>query len=417
MSLPNITANNLISKDKEKSQKAAFEILNKPDIEAWKCLIENSDYLFSFILQKAGEKIARQINNENLEKVFKLFKYYAPVFDDYIVEALLKFRDESLDDEILYLLKEGTPEEKTYAAKYAGKAYLDVASDLLFLNSKEEYSPLKITSAEALGKIKDQNSYEYYLSNLNLEDDWEKLEAAQFLALYGDKNAVISILKSMTNSAMAEHMAGEAANLAKLHEYFYVEDQEIKELALEAYDNILNGISEIWSLGALFDFKIYECVEALINLAKNDTESDFFSKYAQLLLKTKQKISMFVENSQYTFDEEKDVINELSEINGLLAHLPEDFWQLQSDSVVYELKSLNDKRKLAAISIIEDIKIQEAMSYLLDLIYNSNENDIVRVEAILTLIKLGYKEKIENIEDVVSSISSDNMQAIVKMHI
>ncbi|MEI7473811.1 MAG: hypothetical protein WCK67_03450 [bacterium] len=413
MGLSNLIANNLISKDKNKSQQAAFQIINQPDIEAWKCLTENSDYLFSFVLQKTGEKIASQIKKENIGKVFELLKYHADVLDDYIADGLAKYADDELNDEMLYLLQEGSFEEKTYAAKYIGKIRLNVAAEDLFLCVKSEFAPLKTAAAQALGLLEDKKSYEFYLNLLNSKDDWDKLEAAQFLSQYGNKDASVSILKAMSKSGMAEHLAGEAANLISINELFYAEEYEVKNLALEAFDNILSGISEVWSLAALFDFKIYDCLCSLIQLAKEDTESDFFGKYAQLLLKAKQKFSMFAENSQYTFDEEKDVINELNEINSLILSENDDFWQIQAENVVNELYMTNAKRVLSAITIISDLKIKKAKEGLTNIICNLKENELITVEAVLCLVKLGFTDEIENVECIKASIKDVNIKAIL----
>lgn len=414
MGLSNSMANNLISKDKEKSKNAAYHIINDPDLEAWKCLTENADYLFSFIVQKAGEKLASQINKENLGKVFQLLKYHAPVFDDYIAEGLTRFADEELNSEMVYLLQEGTFQEKAYAAKYIGKIQLEMASDLLFEASKQKDPYLKTVSAEALGLLNDKKSYDFYLNLLTSLDDWERLEASQFLNSYGNKEASVAVLKAMSTSGMAEHIAGEVANLISINELFYSTNNEEKSLALDAFDNILSGISEVWSLAALFDFKIYDCLAALIQLSEAETQDPFCGKYAQLLLKAKLKIAMFVENSQYTFDEEKDVIKELQEINSFLNSQNDDFWQNQAENVIKELYEADAKRLLSAISIVSDFKICEALPSLINLINNYNNNELVRCEAVLSVVKLGLIDKITDINGVISSIKDVNISAILE---
>jgi HEAT repeat protein len=413
MGLSNPRANNLISKDKEKSQKAAYHIINDPDIEAWKCLTENADYLFSFVLQKAAQKLSSEINKENVGKVFELLKYHAPVFDDYIAEGLVRVADEELNNEMIYLLQEGSLLEKAYAAKYVGKLRLEMASDLLFEASKQKDSYLKTVTAEALGELKDKKSYDFYLNLLNSSDDWERLESSQFLSLYGNKEASLSILKAMSSSGMAEHIAGEVANLIAVNELFYSAEEQEKALALEAFDNILSGITEVWSLAALFDFKVYECLESLVQLAYEDQKSSFCGKYAQLLLKARQKMSMFVENSQYTFDEEKDVKNELNEINSFLSSQNDDFWKNQAESVINELQSDDSKRLLAAIAVIAELNIGEALQPLIKIIYDFNNQDLIRCEAVLAVVKLGFIDKITEVKDVILSLEDVNIRAIV----
>ena len=97
----------------------------------------------------------------------------------------------------------------------------------------QHYQPLKNNAAEALGKLNDENSYNIFIEKLKSEDDWDRIDAADFLASYGKHDAVYPMLKAMASSKMAEHIAGYVASLSNLSDIFEKEG-EYQELALEA---------------------------------------------------------------------------------------------------------------------------------------------------------------------------------------
>lgn len=414
MNLPNNWTSELLGKDKNKAEKAAQHIINTSDIDAWRCLVDNSDYLFSYIKDKAGKFLVNAIVKDNLEKVFPLLNYHSPDWDGCIAQALSKFSDENLNIKVLNLLKAGTEQEKAYAAKYFCFIKYEDAAVTLFEAAKSDYQPLKVNAAQALGELKDQFSYMYFIDNLASMDDWEKIESAQFLANYGNKDALVPMLKSMSESNMAEHIAGEIAGFVNIFEYFENVDYEIQLLALEAFDNILAGIAEIWTLSVLLDFKIYECVEKLIELANKNQDGSLSGKYAQLLLKAKSKMILFMENSQYTFDEEKSVLSELEEIFNLLLSEGNEFWDLQVKNVNKELIVTDSKRKIAAISVISEIELSSSIPYLVEILSNNHESEVVICEAVMALSKMRHLENIDDINELISRFKDPNIVAIIQ---
>jgi len=419
MNLPNSTTSELLGKNNEKARKAAQNIINNADIEAWQCLMENTDVLFSYVKEKAGQMLIQAINKDNLENVFKLFKKHEGDWDDYIAEALSKYSSPELNSKIIEILKNGTVEEQTYAARYFCHTNEPEATEALFEASKKYYLPLRNNAAEALGKLEHKESYEFYLNVLKSDDEWEKIEAAQFLANYGNKEATIAILEAMSNSGMAELIAGEIAMLTDIHTLFKEKDETTRLLALEALDNIISGVPEIWPMGVVLDFKIFECVESLISLAKKgledseESENSLAGKYAQILIKTRQKISMFMENSQYTYDEEKDILAEIDEIYHLLIYEEEDFWDQQINNLYKELDTDDTKRKLAALAVINELGLEESAPYLIRIVLKHDENEAVVCEAISALAKIGKTEQIDK-NILLERIKDPNLQAFVQ---
>ncbi|OGI00055.1 MAG: hypothetical protein A2Y25_09105 [Candidatus Melainabacteria bacterium GWF2_37_15] len=413
MKLENQTASDLLGKNKEKSQAAAKYIINTPDIKAWQCLLENSDYVFSFIKEKAGRAIANEINKENADKVFELLKFHAPDWDDYIAEGLSRLNDEDISHRMMELLNTGSLDEKTYAARYFCFLQYPSAAESLFEASKSYCQQLKSNASEALGSLKHEESYKYYLEQLKSSDEWDKIEAAQFLASYGNKDATIPILVAMEHSGMAELIAGEIATLVDIHELFEENDEKTRILALEALDNIISGIPEVWSLRSVLDFKIYECMDKLVNLSKNDNNADLAGRYAQILLKAKQKFNMFINNSQYTYDEENDIMAELDEIYHLLMYENEKFWDMQLQRLLKELEVNDAKRKLAAIAVFKETEARECIPCLIKLTLEQNEDEAVISEAIITLAKMGHTSEIDK-DLLLSRIKDPNLFAVVE---
>jgi len=413
MNLPNPIVSDLVGKNNDKASKAAQIIINNADIEAWQCLLENSDFLFSFIKEKAGMRIIQAINKDSLENVFKLFKKHEGDWDDYIAQALCQFSGPELNYKMLEILKEGSIEEQTYAARYFCYVKEPEAIDALFEASKKYYLPLRNNAAEALGKLEDKNSYDFYFNILKSDDEWEKIEAVQFLANYGNKDAIVPILEAMSNSGMAELIAGEIAMLTDIHTLFDERDEKTRLLALEALDNILSGIPEVWPMSVILDFKLFDCMESLINLAKRDPESSLCGKYSQILIKTRQKVTLFIENSQYTYDEEKDILAELDEIYHLLIYENDGFWDNQVQNLYKELNTNDVKRKLSALAVISELALEESAPSLIRVALRPDENETVVSEAVSALAKIG---KIEDIDKdlLLGRIKDPNLLAYVQ---
>lgn len=413
MKLENAITSDLLGKNLQKAKEAAKLIINTPDLEAWKCLLENSEFIFSYIKDKAGKLLSEEITSDNVEKVMQLFEMHEGEWDEYLATGLARVANDSLNEKMLDLLQNGTLEEKTYASAYFCLVQYNDAAQPLFDCSSSYCQKLKTNAAEALGKLNHEESYNHYIERLKSEDEWDRIEAAQFLAKFGRKDAVLPILQSMESSAMAELIAGEIATLINIYDLFEDKDEKTKSLALEALDNIIQGIPEIWCLGVVLDFKIFECLQKLIQMAKTPDNSGFAGRYAQILYRAKLKFTMFVNNSQYTYDEEKDILAELDEIYHLLAFEDESFWKAQLDVLIKELELEDKKRKLAAISIINELASEQSVPALVKIASDENEDEVVICEAVAALAKMGKASGL-NKEELFGRIKDPNLLAMVK---
>lgn len=409
MNLSNKTVSDLIGKDKIKAQKAAEQIVNGADKDAWVCLVENADFLFDYIKVRAVQNLLNAVNSNNYRNLLSFMDVHSQDFDRLVAEGLARFPSEALNQEILAVLKEGSESQKAYAAKYFAVSIYPPAEDALFNVSKDESLSVKSNSAEALGKMASQKAYDYYIDLLRSEDDWDKLDAARFLSSYGKKEAAVPILYAMKDSAMAEHLAGEAAALLNLVDVFQAGSDEIKILVLEALDNIFSGMPEVWPISSIMSFRIYESLVKLIDFSMEEPDSAVSAKIAQVLLRARQKVSTFFGTDEYTYDQEKLVLGELEEIYHLLQSQGSDYWNSQASILVEELYEDDDNRVLAALSVIEENKMQEALDDMLKRLTEYDNNDIVMYQTILTLVELNAIDKTDNINQYIDGIQDVNM--------
>ncbi len=297
----------LTGKNKNDYEAIAKDLVNKPDIELFKELVDNDEFLFDFVKNNVADRIAGQINETNYLNLIQFLKYYSPSYEDIIVSAFIKYADEDLTDILLDKFENGTTEEKIYAAKYFAKIQDPLAHEFLKMNAYSENEYLAQNCASALAQWNDREVYNIAVTKLHSGDDFESLAAVKFLAAYGDKSAVPAIIDTMKHSAMPENIAGEIPYLQNL---FDLIDKSYED-ALLVLNNIINGLGEILPLSIVFDFELFEVFEKLINNYDD-------SKCAVTVLNAKEKFDTLTENEEYLYDEDKDTKNEVSDIKKLL---------------------------------------------------------------------------------------------------
>ena len=244
-------------------------------------------------------------------------KYYSPSYEDFIISALVKYADENLTDILLEKFENGTTDEKTYCAKYF--SYIQDPLSLEFLNKYAfcDDSALSSNCAQTLASMKETETYSKALEMLNSEDDFTKIDGVKFLISYGDKKALPNIIAAMKSSSMGENIASEIPYLCDLFELYEKNPTD----ALLCANLITNSLGEITPLSSVFDYRLYEFFEMLINFGYN-------SKIAAILLNANDKFNTLTENNAYLFDETKDTKNEINDIKSLLQNI--NFGELYS---------------------------------------------------------------------------------------
>ena len=297
----------LTVKNKNDYEAVAKHLVDDCDVELFKELVDNDDFLFDFVKNNVAQRIENVVNQNNYQNLIEFLKYYSQSYEDAIVGSLVKYADEDLTDLMLDKFENGCDNEKIYAAKYFAKIQDPLAYEFLRLNSYSDNEFLAQNCAMTLGAWHDEKSFDEAIEKLQNSDDFEKLSAVKFLTAYGDKKAVPMLFQAMRTSTMAENIAGEIPYLVPLYELI----KSDYENTLLAIIYITNALGEILPLSVVFDFELFEVFEELIN---NHDDS----KVAIALLNAHDKFDTLTENDEYLYDEDKNTKNEIFDIKKLL---------------------------------------------------------------------------------------------------
>ena len=312
----------LTGKNPRDFEPVAFDVINKPDVELFKELVDSDDFLFDFVKQNVTKRLSKNCNEKNYENLISFLKFYSPSYEEFIISTLANFADEDLTDKMLDLFEKGTDEEKTYCAKFFAFIQDPLALDYLRENAFSENTYLSSNCASTLALLKDEEIFNTALEKLNSDDDFEKLDGVKFLVSYGNKTAIDKILQTMKTSAMPENIAGEIPYLVDLFELLKTNRTD----GLVVLNQIINGLGEILGLGQVFDFQLYEIFEML--LSENPTPES-----AVVLLNAKEKFETLTENDEYLFDETKDVKQEIFDIKKLLNNVDNRYKNLIDEEI------------------------------------------------------------------------------------
>ena len=297
----------LTGKNKNDYETAAKNLVDLPDVELFKELVENDGFLFDFVKQNTAQRIENAVNETNYKNLLKFLKYYSPSYEDAIINSLVRYSDEDVTDTMLEKLENGTDEEKIYASKYFSYVHDPLSFEYLKKYAYSDNEFLSHNCASALAACNDREAYFEAIEKLKSNDDFEKLAAVKFLTAYGEKDAVNEILCAMKNSAMSENIAGEIPYLVSIFELL---DKNYTD-GLIVLNNIINGLGEIFPLSTVFDYELFDVFERLIHNF-NDSQG------AVVILNAKEKFEILTENDEYLFDEDKETKNEVQDIKRLL---------------------------------------------------------------------------------------------------
>ena len=398
--------NELIGKDEAKAKVIAEKLVNTADIELFKGLVYKTDFLFDFVKNNVAKRIENAVTKSNFKNIIKMFEVYSPDYDDLFAGILAKHASQDLTDEIFEMLQKGSNEQKAYCAKYFTYIPDTISIEDLQKYAFSDFEPLAFNSAQALGLMRDDISYDIALSNLTSEDDFEKLQAVKFFVAYEKNPPLNDIFEAMKKSNMPENIAGEIPYISNLVSLF--SQDEYRKNVLITFDNILYGLGEILPLSQIFQFELFEVTEKLIDV--NKSENKYRSKIAQILLKEKAKIKMFCENEEYIFDEDKNTKQELCAVQKLLQAQSKEFWEKQEKEVLKELDHCKH-RISAAIEVILEYKLTEAGEKLKELL--NHENEIVVCKSVEALSEFNMLSGI-NKQEVLDRIKNENIKAIIE---
>lgn len=377
----------LTGKNPKDFEPVAFDVINIPDVELFKELIDNEDFLFDFIKQNVANRLAKVCNSSNYLNLLQFLKYYSPSYEDVIISNLVKFSDEDLTDKMLAIFEDGTDDEKTYCAKYFSIVQDSLALDFLKENAYSENSSLSANCAIALALFGDTESKNKALLKLKSDDEFEKLDGVRFLVSYGDKSVIPAIVDVMKTSSFAENIAGDLLYLTDLFSLYKTNKTD----ALFVFNSVINGLGEILGLAQIFDFRLYEFIEMLL---KEQTDSEI----AVVLANAKDKFNTLTENDEYLFDETKDVKQEVMDIKQLLSS-----FKVNQSLINAELKS-------ESLFVFTALEFANNESAIRGLLISANQTVVLKALEMLKQMNSLTKED-KNL--ALSSVTSEDIKSVI----
>ena len=383
----------LTGKNPAEYENAAKILVNEPDVDLFKKLVNQDDFLFDFVKNNVSKRIQNACNKNNYLNLMKFLDFYSPSYDTMIAEVLHQYGEL----EILPVMKEifltDKDEKKAYAAKYFSFVPNENLEELLpqiRQASKSDFEPLSINAIEVLAKIKDDVSKSEALDKLKSDDDFEQYEAVKFLVTYGAKDALNEIIDVMKQSSFAENIASEIPYLFSLEELLK-NNFEDGTLVL---CNIINAIPEIIPPSAALDYNLFEIFENLCG-------SNLTPSSALLLRMAKDKFHSLTENEEYLFDCDKNTKEEVYAIDKLLSGINSS----KLDSMLYEELYEESPFVFFALDYADSI---EELETLLDC---SNQTLVLKV---LTILKEKQALNDEHKQTALNVVTNSEIKKIIE---
>lgn len=384
----------ITGKNPAEFEHAAQVLVNTPDIELFKKLVKQDDFLFDFIKNNVAKRIQNACNKDNYLNLMEFFDYYSPSYDTMIAEVLHQYGGL----EILPVMKEifltGSNEKKAYAVKFftfAPNEFLNEILPEIRITAKSDFDALAANSIEVLAKFGDKISRDEAFNNLQSKDEFEQYEAVKFLVTYGAKDTVFDIINVMKNSSLAENIACEIPYLTPIEDLLS-EDFDSGILVL---CNIINAIPEIVPPSAAIDYNLLEVFENLYY-------ESLTSSSALLLRLAKDKFRELTENEEYLFDCDKNTKDEVNNLNNFLSKINTN----KLNSLLYD--ELYDESDFVFFAV-DYAQGTEELETLLD---SQNQTLILKV---LTLLKekQGLTDSLKEI--ALKNITNQDIKQVIEV--
>lgn len=379
----------LTGKNPKDFEPLAYALINTPDVELFAELVGSDDFLFDFVKQNVANRLSKVCNGSNYMNLLALLKYYSPFYEDFIVSNLVKFANEDLTDKLLEIFENGTDEEKTYCAKFFAFVQDPLALEFLQKNAYSENSALSSNCASTLALLGDKTSYNQALEKLNSDDEFTILDGVKFLVSYGDKAVVPEVISAMKKSSMAENIAGELLYLTNLFELY----KQNQEDGLFVLNSIINGLGEILGLAQIFDFRLYEFLEMLINGHKD-------SKVAVVLINAVDKFDTLTENDEYLFDETKDTKQEVNDIKKLLSTM--------NIGALYAL--VDEELEDGSLFVFSALEFTEDENKVRSLLSSANPTVVLKALEVLKILGVLTND---DKHKALASVTDENLRSVI----
>ena len=339
----------LTGKDLALSERVAKILVDTPDVELFKRLIKQDDFLFDFVKNNVAKRIQKVCTKDNYRNLLRFFEYYSPSYDTVIGEVLFQYGGVDIVPEIKNIFLTSSNNSKAYAAKFftfVPKEEFNEIIDEIRKDAFSDFEPLSANAIEVLSKIDDTVSKNEAIAKLHSNDEFEQYDGVKFLVNYGAKDTLPQIIEIMKKSSLSENIAAEIPYL------FSIEDilEDNFDDGILVLCNIVNAIPEIISPSVVIDYNLFSVFE---NLYCNNLTSTS----ALLLRMAKDKFQSLTENDEYLYDCDKNTKDEVNavakllsgvNINKLNSLLYEELFE-ESDFVFYALDYVDNIEELEAL--------------------------------------------------------------------
>ena len=384
----------LTGKNPAEFEQAAKILVDTPDIELFKKLVKQDDFLFDFIKSNVAKRIANACNKQNYINLLSFFDYHSQSYDSLVANILYEYGGEDLLPEIKKFFLSGNNSNKAYALKFLSLLSKEKLDDILPAVREAAMSDdgaVSNNAIEVLSAVNDSISKENAIKRLKSKDEFEQYNAVKFLVTYGAKDTLPSIIDVMKKSSLSENIAAEIPFLVEL-ETMFAQDFDLAVLIL---CNIVNAIPEILQPSAVIDYNLLEIFENLYY--ENLTSSS-----ALLLRMAKEKFESLEENEEYLFDCDKNTKDEISNINKFFRGVNVN----KLNSLLYDELYEESDFVFFAVDYINDI---EELETLLD---SSNQTLLLKV---LSVLKEKNALNDEHKKQALSHITSEDIKRIVEV--
>ena len=252
----------LTGKDITLSEQVAKILVDNPDVELFKKLVKQDDFLFDFVKNNVAKRIQKACNKDNYLNLINFLDFYSPYYDNVITEALFKYGGSSIVQKIKDIYINGNNNQKAYALKYFTFLQNEDLADILPKireTALSDYEPVSVNSVEVLAKLEDEESKRNAIEKLSSTDEFEQYDGVKFLVTYGAKDTLNQIIDVMKKSSLSENIASEIPYMVPIEELLETDfDNGILVLC-----NIINAIPEI------IDGPYYKGVDSLSDSSVN----------------------------------------------------------------------------------------------------------------------------------------------------
>ena len=375
-------------------EKAAHELINTPDVELFKKLVKQDDFLFDFVKNNVAKRIKQACNKQNFKNIIEFTEFYSPSYDVIFAEILIEFGGDEYFNRMKNLLINGSDSQKKYALKYFSYIKDSNIDDILplireYSKSKDEY--IANNAIEVLSAFNDDVSKNEALSALDSDDEFEQYNAIKFLVTYGETEALNKIIEIMKKSSLSENIASEILYLIDINTLLECDADN----AILVLCNIINAIPEIMHPITIMDYNLLEIFEKLYH-------EDLTSSSALLLRMAKEKFNSLTENEEYLFDCDKNTKEYINTINAFFFFFNDN----KLNSLLYDELYEDSDFVFFAVDYVNDV---EELETLLD---SSNQTLLLKV---LTRLKEKQVLSASHKELALNHITSDNIRQIVEV--